>query len=385
MCAQITALNAVDDESLVAVAHRLTAGPSQWVSVLAGVAAAVAAAVSVAAPVSVEPDASAKAVAASLMSGQKKAVLLGNLAAWHPQAEELLALAQFIAQHSGASVGYFGEAGNSVGAQLVGAQPKQGGLNAGQMLDKPLKAYLLLNTEPAIDSADARRATAALSGAEMVVSFSAFRSANNDFADVLLPIAPFTETSGTFVNAEGRVQSFHGVAKPLGETRPAWKVLRVLGSMLGLDGSRGFAAETSEAVKALALGDEASLAARLDNSTTASVEVPSASTAPGYERIADLPIYSTDGIVRRAPSLQATADAQAPRAGLPSGIWQALGLESTDGEPMVYVQQGGLSVRLPAYHDASLAPNTVRVPVGHASTAGLPSMFGAIAVEKAAR
>ncbi len=374
--AKVSALHALADDWLLPVAARVTAAPGDWVAALAGVAAAVATAKGVAAPLAVEPTAEAQAVAASLLGGQRKAVLLGNAAAQHPQAAELLALANFIAAQTGASCGYLGDGGNAVGAQLVGAQPRQGGLSAAQMLARPLQAYVLLHAEPAIEAANPAQAAAALAGAQMVVSLSAFRSANLEHADVLLPIAPFTETSGTFVNAEGRVQGFHGVVKPRGDARPAWKLLRVLGSMLGLE---GFDLETSEEVRAQALGDAAALAARLDNGS--SVAVQGAGPASGsLERIADVPIYGTDAIVRRAPALQATADARAPRAGLPTALWQRLGL--AEGAE-VHVQQGSVSVRLPAYHDATLAPTAVRVAAGHPATAALGAMFGPLAVEKA--
>jgi NADH-quinone oxidoreductase subunit G len=214
----------------------------------------------------------------------------------------------------------------------------------------------------------------------MVVSLSPFRSANDDIADVLLPIAPFTETAGTFVNAEGRVQSFHGVAKPLGETRPAWKVLRVLGTMLGLP---GFEFETIDEVRAVALGDPATLVARLDNSVDIPASLASVIEGPPpsvVERLADWPIYATDAIVRRAPSLQATADAAPVRASLPTALWRSLGLT----EPMSWVQikRGSASVRVQACHDPSLAPGTVRVPAGSVSTAALGSIFGEVTVER---
>src|SRR5262249_22533627 len=151
-----------------------------------------------------------------------------------------------------------------------------------------------------------------------------------DNADVLLPISPFSETAGSFVNAEGRLQSFHGVVKPLGDTRPAWKVLRVLGNMLGLD---GFMQETVEEVRAEAL--PADTASRLSNQTNATPALAAAAT--GLERIADVPIYSTDSLVRRATSLQLTADARAPQVGVPSALWQQLGLKAGD---RVRVSQG---------------------------------------------
>lgn len=378
--AQVHSLHALADDWLMPMATQIVAAPSAWVESLASIAAAVATACGKAAPRAAQPNAQAEAIASSLLGGQAKAVLLGNAAMQHPDAEILLALAGFIAEHTGATVGVLGEAANSVGAQLVGAQPREGGLSAAAMLATPLKAYLLLHTEPVFDAADPTAARAALGIAQMVVSLSPFKTANTEFADVLLPISPYTETSGTFVNAEGRVQSFHGVVKPLGETRPAWKVLRVLGSMLGLG---GFEQESSEEVRGIALGDVAALPQRLSNKASlASVAAPPPSA--GLERVADVPIYSTDALVRRAPALQATADARPPRVGLPSVVWERLGFGAGEGvEARVHVQQVSRSVELPAYHDATLAPTCVRLPAGHADTAALGAMFGEIAVEKA--
>jgi NADH-quinone oxidoreductase subunit G len=363
--AQITSLHAVHDDWAMPVAARLSAAPSGWADALAQVAAAVAASQGVPAPAPADAGPQAKAIAASLLGGQRKAVLLGHAAAQHPQASQLLALAQWIGAHTGASVGWLGESGNSVGAQLVNALPGAGGLNAGQMLRQPMKALFLLNVEPTFDAADPVAARDAFKGAGLVVSMTPFKDANSDIADVLLPIAPFTETGGAFVNAEGRVQSFHGVVKPLGDTRPAWKVLRVLGNLLGLP---GFEQETVEEVRAEALGHDVAL--RLDNSTAAAIATPSVPEG-ALERIADVPIYSTDPIVRRAPSLQATADASVRVVGLPPALFAQVGAKVT-------VRQGGASATLGAREDASLAPNTVRLaaPIGAA-------MFGAITVERA--
>ncbi len=313
-------------------------------------------------------------IAASLLSGERKAVLLGNAAAQHPQASGLLALANFIAEQTGATVGYLTEAANTVGAQLVNALPGQGGLNAADMLGGKLKAVLLLNIEPAFDAANPVAAVTALQKADLVVALTPFRSAAVECADVLLPIAPFTETSGTFVNAEGRVQSFHGVVKPLGDTRPAWKVLRVLANTLGLP---GFAFETSDEVRGEALSGD--VAARLSNRTTAAVSAPTASN-DGLERIADVSIYATDSLVRRATSLQLTADAKPAFVGLSQAVWSRLGL--TKGAS-VRVTQGEAQAVLPAQLDATLAANAVRVPAGRHETATLGAMFGPISVAKA--
>ena len=238
-----------------------------------------------------------------LLGGERKAILLGNAAAHHANASSLLGLANWIGEQTGATVGYLSEAANTVGAQLVNAMPQGAGFNAGQMLDGRLKAVILLNNEPEFDSAAGARAKIALNAAQMVVTLNAFK-ANMDFSDVLLPVAPFTETPGTFVNAEGRVQSFHAVVKPLGETRPAWKVLRVLGNLLDL---AGFDVESSQDVLSQIAGAGADRlpAEKLGNRIDGEIVVPGvAGAAPAVASI-----YQLDGLVRRAPSLQLTEDA----------------------------------------------------------------------------
>ena len=278
---------------------------SAWSKTLAEVAGAVALLKGVDAPVSVTATDAAKNIAASMLSGERKAILLGNAAAHHPQASGLLALANWIGVQTGASVGYLTEAGNTVGAQWVGAQPAQSGLNAGQMLAGGLKAVVLLNHEPEFDTAAGAKAKVVLGQAQMVVSMNPFK-ANMDFCDVILPISPFTETSGSFVNAEGRLQSFHAVVKPLAETRPAWKVLRVLANMLDLP---GFDFDASTDVLNKITGQTAALAAipmdKLGNTTTAAIDISEVKTQPVVAAI-----YQIDGIVRRASSLQMTADAR---------------------------------------------------------------------------
>jgi NADH-quinone oxidoreductase subunit G len=374
--AKVFSLHAVHDDWMLPLAGTLTAAPGAWLQSLADIAAAIATAKNLAAPWTGQANAAAQAVADALLSGERKAVLLGNAAAQHPQASALLSIANWIGEQTGASVGYLTEAANSVGAQLVGAQPRDGGLDAGRMLAaaSPIRALMLLGVEPVLDAADASAARAALQAAELVVVMSPFKSAVGEAADVLLPIAPFTETSGSFVNAEGRLQSFHGVVKPLADTRPAWKVLRVLGNLLGLT---GFAHETSEEVRAEAIGDVSQVPARLSNRSAATAA--HAAPASGFERIADVPIYAADSLVRRAGSLQMTADARAPQAGIPTALWQQLGL--ADGARVRITQGSGQAV-LTARHDASLAANTVRVSAGHGDTAALGAMFGAIGVEK---
>ena len=287
------------------VANLLQADASNWVQALADVAAAVAAEKGVDAPTVGTVSNTARSIAKSLLGGERKAILLGNAAAHHAKASSLLALANWIGEQTGASVGYLSEAANTVGAQLAGIIPGSGGLNAAQMLSGGLKVMILLNNEPEFDSAAGLSAKAALASSDMVVSFSPFK-ANMDFADVVLPIAPFTETSGSFVNAEARIQSFHAVVKPLAETRPAWKALRVLANLLDLP---GFEFDSSQEVLRVVPGVQASpqgmvvSESRLSNATRAAIDL---TPAPGTPATAA--IYQLDGLVRRARSLQMTAD-----------------------------------------------------------------------------
>ena len=371
--AKIVSLHAVHDDWLMPVAQRLTAAPADWVQSLADIACAVAESTGVQAPMAGTVTEAARSAAAALLSGERKAVLLGNAAVQHLQAAELLVLARWIGAQTQASVGVMGEAANSVGAQLVDAVPGAGGLDVAGMLAQPRKAMLLLNVEPVLDLADPSSAHAALQQAEMVVAFTSFKDAAVEGADVLLPIAPFTETSGTFVNAEGRVQGFHGVVKPLGDTRPAWKVLRVLGNLLGLS---GFDFETTEQVRAEALGDEATLSARLSNEVDVALKASPASQ--GLQRVAEVPIYASDALVRRAASLQLTADAREARAGLAPGLWASLELKN--GNRVRITQAGGQAV-LVASLEPTLAEGCVRVPAGVAETARLGAITAGLTLE----
>ena len=305
----LSAINSVAELAAVdawamPVANRLMAPSDSWAQALADVAAAIAAEKGVSAPAGGQASDAAKAIAASLLGGERKAILLGNAAAHHANASSLLGLANWIGEQTGATVGYLSEAANTVGAQLVNAMPGSAGLNAGQMLDGKLKAVILLNNEPEFDSAPGVMAKAALNSAQMVVTLNAFK-ANLSFSDVLLPIAPFTETPGTFVNAEGRVQSFHAVVKPLAETRPAWKVLRVLANLLDLP---GFDFESSQDVlrQIPGAGEMKVPVDWLNNASQGDIVVPKGAVpAPVVATI-----YQLDGLVRRAPSLQLTADAR---------------------------------------------------------------------------
>ena len=229
-----------------------------------------------------------------------------------------------------------------------------------------------------LDTADPRAARAAMQAAELVVAMSPFRHAL-DYAQVLLPVSPFTETGGSFVNAEGRIQSFQGVVRPLGETRPAWKVLRVLGTLLDLP---GFGYDSVEGVRTdcvAAIGDPVS---RLDNAIPGELKPLSTPVVQArVERIGEVPIYHVDGIVRRAESLQLTRDAQVGVVSLPGGLVEKLGLRHDD--LVRIVQQGGEAI-LPFMRDDRLPANCARIPSGCMQTSALGSSFGEIELERVA-
>jgi NADH-quinone oxidoreductase subunit G len=240
------------------------------------------------------------------------------------------------------------------------------------MLDEPRRAYLVLHAEPELDCANPTAARAALDAAEFVVVMSPFRH-GLDYADLLLPTAPFTETSGTFVSCEGRVQTFRGAVKPLAETRPGWKVLRVLGTLLGL---AGFDLESSEEVRRRLFPEAQDVIERLSNATRVGIERPRRATQ-GIERIADVPIYFADPIVRRAPPLQQTADANAPRVRINPGDLERLGLANG---AHIEVTQGRGSAALPALADPSVPSGVVRIAAAHPATARLEGLSGSVTI-----
>ena len=383
--AHLSLVNPVDDDLLMKVANKSIVAPQAMVNALMQIAVALSSQTGKALPSAIAGHAAGikagpecEAIAGSLASGEHKAVLLGNMAQHHPQYADLHALAQVVADLSGATLGFLGEAANSVGAYIAGAVPRNGktGLNAEAMLAAPRKAYLLLGAEPELDSYNPAQAMRALQSADMVVAMSAYKHAAMDYADVLLPIAPFTETAGTFISTEGRVQSFNGAVKPLGETRPAWKVLRVLGTMLGLP---GFDYDTAEAVRQSVLSSGDLPAGALGNQLS-SIKVSSVAVAETVTRIGEVPMYQADAIVRRAGSLQKTHNAEAPAAQANSAMLATLGVTSG---AMVTVRQGEAKAVMRLQANDTLPLNCVRVAASHPHTAGLGAMMGEISLERA--
>ena len=245
------------------------------------------------------------------------------------------------------------------------------------MIEQPRKAYLLWNVEPDYDLANPAATARALQSADSVIACSVYRNGALDYADVILPIAPFTETAGTFINCEGRVQSFNGTVRPAGEARPGWKVLRVLGNLLNLE---GFEYETSDQVRSEAV--PADVNAMLSNETSIAPAKPSSvqRNAGAAERIADVPIYFSDAIVRRSTPLQETHAARPPKARANAQTLQSFGVAAGD---KVRVRQGDASALLEVALDESIAEGAVLVSAGHESTATLGPMFGPITLERA--
>ncbi|MGB5688012.1 MAG: molybdopterin-dependent oxidoreductase, partial [Woeseiaceae bacterium] len=235
-----------------------------------------------------------------LRSADNALVLLGNIAGRHGASSAVRALAAGIAEKTGARLGTLSPGANSAGLSLAGVLPGEG-LHAGSMLDESLDALVLLGLEPDVDIHSTPDAVAKLATQNFVVAMTPFVSdALLEVADLLLPIGTFAETSGTYVNVEGTRQSFSGVANPVGEARPAWKVLRVLGNLVGAE---GFDYVTSEDVLEEFNAETGDVAGG-SYVATGSVARPNGADAPANE--IDIPLYSVDGLVRRATALQRT-------------------------------------------------------------------------------
>ena len=375
---KVSLLSVTADDQLIDLHASIAVAPAQLAHALAAVVKAAAELKGVAAPVGLEdvsPDEASKKVAQSLIDGEKRAIFLGNVATQSDDATQIHALALELGRLTNATVGFLGEAANVVGGHVAGALPA--GANARQMFEQPRKAYVLMGVEPEYDCGNPQIAVAALKQASLVVYMSAFKHAPAlEYADVMLPIAPYTETSGTFVNSEGRVQSFNGVVKPRGDARPSWKVLRVLGNVLNLE---GFGYESSEAIRDEVLGKQAEFVSGLDNGLNGiAISLPATTTQ--LQRIAEVPINFADPLARRAPALQQTADSGAPVARINAQTLALLGV--TVGET-VRVKQGQGEAVLVAKADASVPVGCIRVAAAHVSTAALGAMFGPISVERA--
>ena len=305
-------------------------------------------------------------------------IFVGNIAQHHPRYAEIYSLAEAMSSLCGATFGVLSEAANRVGLDLARVLPSRGALNARTMLENPRKAYLLVNVEPELDCHNGQMAAKAMAQAGCVVALTAYKSDALRDADVLLPIAPFTETSGTFMSMEGRVQSFAAAVKSLGECRPGWKVLRVLGNLLGLE---GFSYDSSEQVKDEIFGGEKPSKVvwnRLNNNLRHLVEIDAKANSKALRRIGEIPLYQSDAIVRRAPSLQKAGKSAVGFVAMNGASLKKLGLQQGDTARLT---QSGASIQLLVQLDERVRDNCVRLPVC-AETAAMGDLYGEIMVEK---
>ncbi len=379
---QVYRLDAGGDDWLMPIASHLKSAPSQWIDQLAQIAHAVAKAKSVSLPAGLSAQnvsASAQVIADELLKAtdsEKQAIFLGSLAIHHPNASDIHVAAQFIAEQTGSSFGFLNEGGNSVGAQLVGAtQGNQASIDS--LLQGNVRAFVLMNTEPLLDLPNPQQTRTALQKADTVIAMSAFTSPDLlELADVILPITPYTETVGSLVNLAGQVQTIQPAVRPLADARPAWKVLRALGSLLNLE---GFLYNLPEEVYADALAKP--VEQQLNNRFTAGMEVQQkVKFAAQLERLADQPIYSCDAIVRRAPSLQLTRDAKSANCvGIGEALLSKLNLKEGD---RVTITQNGQSLEAKVQLMSGLADGVVRIASATALSAHLGSMFGEITLSK---
>jgi NADH-quinone oxidoreductase subunit G len=248
------------------------------------------------------------------------------------------------------------------------------------MLLKPLKAMILLGLEPELDSLNGARARAAMDAADFVIMLTSFKPSVHsshavEYADVWLPLSPFTETAGTFVNGEGRAQSFEAVTSPKGLSRPGWKILRVLGSELGLDGF-GYL-ELRDVREELDVPAQAPMSA-LTYPAVPAVVSGMAPVSGQLWRLSELPMYRVDALLRRAPALQHTADSPGPVARLHPLQAERLGIAA--GQTVRIVMQEG-EARLALVFDEGVPETCVWIPAGYPETAGLGS-YGPVTVTR---
>ena len=375
---QVCSIDIAGDDPLIKLTARSVVAPNAVAHELAQVAVALAqlkGADIPAALAGVQAGPQAQRIAQSLSSAQQGAVLLGNAAVNSSDAAQIAANAQLVAQLSGATLGFLTQGANTVGAYLAGAVPAKGGKNAASMFAQPLKSYIVLHAEPLLDVDNGAQALAALKSAQFNVALTPFADGAGDWAHVMLPVAPFTETAGTFVNAQGLAQSFKGTAQPYGQSRPAWKVLRVMGNVLHL---AGFDDESSESVRDAVLAN--GIESKLSNGIHAQPAAAKPQAVMGLQRVTDVPIYRTDALVRRSEPLQATEASRPPVARMSAETLGQLGLAAGQ---RVRLKSARGAVELACAADPGLSTGTVRVSAGFEMTAALGSASAHLQVERA--
>ncbi|MGB1800093.1 MAG: NADH-quinone oxidoreductase subunit NuoG [Gammaproteobacteria bacterium] len=325
-----------------------------------------------------------KAIAENLKNAHEATVLLGNIAVANPQYSLLRSVAGLIAKHSNSKLGYLSENANTSGAWLTGAVPHRlagskkatsTGKNTLEMLQAKLKAYVLMNVEPELDCYDGKLAHDAMDNADFVMCLTAFQSeAMKQYADVLLPISVFTETSGTYINNEGTSQSFAGVVAPLGEARPAWKVLRVLGNCFELD---GFDYQSSTDVLDEVMKEIGTIDGNNNDAWKSEALVDTATD--GLQRVTETPMNMIDALCRRAVSLQQTADVSDGAIHINSMLAEKINLANDDNAK---VEQDENSVTAKVVIDERVADDCVLIQSAHPELVNLGASYGEIRISK---
>ncbi|MEY3632216.1 MAG: dehydrogenase (quinone), subunit [Pseudomonadota bacterium] len=387
--ARIATLHASAEDLLMPIAQQWVVSPADWGPSVAEMAAAALSMKSLPLPdalKSIQPSPQSKAIvqmlAESSEPNEKAAIFLGNSVLAHPNAAAIWGFAQMIADALGCRLGFTVEGGNGVGGYLAKARPLQGGLDAASMFASAAEAYVLVNIDPLMDCGNPHQAGVALSQAKFVVGLSAFKDGLMEYADVMLPIAPYTETSGTYINCEGRAQTTQAVVRPLGEARPGWKVLRVLGNLLELE---GFDAESSEDIRQSVIG-HATLGEIVMN--LAASPMPPQSAEPlavkgraGLVRLADVPIYRADSVSRHAEALQQTRASASPKLLMHPAEIDRLGLAV--GSKVKCLQSGRAAAVVEVAADTRLARGVARLSAAHPISGQLGEMIGPIELEAA--
>ena len=296
-------------------------------------------------------------------------VILGLSAISHDDYSALYALAETLSTISGATLGILSES-NSPGLSLAGCLPTGpsngalSGKHTMQMLSGELSAMLLVGVEPELDCLAADQAKMAQSALEFGVLMTAFKPVDDTGLNVLLPMATFAETSGSYINCSGLSQSFKGAIQPPHDARPGWKILRVLGNMLKLN---GFDYMSSPEVTAEVQVPQ-QRSSLLKSWRLGEVTQPDMSNQIDLQRIVDVPLYRVDPIVRRASALQSVSDTPVPSARLSAA--QAKKLNITNGST-VNAHHGNAVVELPVSIDSSIPDGCVWIPSGYQETARL--------------
>lgn len=311
-------------------------------------------------------------VGQALLQAKKTSIILGADVLNHPDAAAVYTAAQDLAMATDSILGVLPQAANNIGAEVLGVAARKTEHTITAQIAQPKHAVMLLNVEPDMDVANGAAAIAALKQAQTVMAFSAYDSeVLREVADVMLPITPFTETSGSLINMEGRLQSFHGVVQAYGEARPLWKVLRVLGNVLELP---GFEYENTQQILTDALAKD-QLPALLNNQIQ-----PVASIDPDLSlvRVGGVSLYATDGIVRRSAPLQNTVHAAVPTARIHSTTLNTLGL--ADGATAL-AKQGNSTVAVTVAADDTLPENVLLLPL-HQSNWQLGALLTTVELSK---